>query len=676
MDEEWDEWNDEDERAEELKTQEALNLLCQKIDRIIAGSTAIDVLSGPDVPAPGATSGNRIFINHTFIENKLLSEDANLLERLTMTLCVNAHELGHRLFSQGYESEVWAKRRKELWENWNVTPSTGTYPPDVDKALNMLEDQREELFMALRFPKTKDYFRMVALKFLRDQAHAGTLRAEAYALWYGRRHILPIPLIARLRQACANTYGEGETLRIEEIINEYCSLGNTEGDHSRMWELAIELVKIIGDFDQPNCMPQGKTSAKVRNQEEISKEAGEALGKVDEAIEKKKDEAKSEEQKNDEKAPSAGTSADKDEKKDEKKSTPPSQAKRERITEKEIEDVLDAAEDAAWDKIEEDVLDKMESLRGAGIGTDFGDASKTVHLDEQYITRARTIAKMFKDIVVDLNMEEKRFQRKGKLDVRRLSTCLQAQSNRMFKHRQRDLTHETAMAVHIMFDVSGSMGSVDHGPMKQMVRDATGNWVEGQHPGSPAHIAMTTSYTLAKAAELAGHKVKISAFADVTKTVKDWNARKYGGTVPGCGGGTDPSKGILDAKKDFDAICHAENINHKVLIIVTDGEFGNMETANTNLKRLIEREGVHVYIIGIGAEIGYKTVPENEYRSVNGSYKLVKNPNAGEKIKNPNAPTAEEIVDIKTAVELPTVLKKLLKRLNKNVAADVKRRMA
>lgn len=623
----WTEWD------EERYVREGYNALCQKIDRILSGSMAIDVVSAPkNFSAPAALDGNKILFNHDWIK-KLAKDDD--WDRLAVMLAINMHELGHHQFTPAMDNPIWDSLRRAAYSsapyrNVNL----------IHNALNVLEDQRQELFMSLRYPKARDYYRLANVRLMRDVVkNFGELPAENYLLYYGRRHFLPNPLIAHLRAQLVGKYGPSVVDEADAIIDEYITIAsNDDARLARMWELALALADLFPVPTQ-NCMPNGTVKARVKKpQEDIAEKAKDTLKTVDEHNEDENDAGGNptdiEQRDGDEEAEDVDGGDD-----GSKTETAPSQSKKEpKPPIEDIKEYLEELEEKSEDRVADDVDEKLDSLEGT-YDSDLGDSEKSVPLPTNYLPRARQLTALFKNIVQDLTMQDFRNQRRGHLDVRRIASCLATNSNRMFRHRQRDLTNNARMAVAVSFDTSGSMGE-------------------------NAHIAMEAALTVAKAVEMAGHVSKISAFSDKTYYIKNWRDKRYGANdVPGWGGGTSPLQGFKKLYRDFEAVGLAEEIVNKVFIIITDGQWESDEDCHKALNALRKRQGVKVYIIGINYEpsIGTQT------RTADGGWEY-------------HAITLDKVCadaqrTIKNIDELLPTMKELLKRLAKDIAEDVRARL-
>lgn len=612
---EWDDpedWIDDEGFAREANAviSSGLNDLCQKIGRILTGIENLTVEGFDSLPRtmtnipsgiPGLTANKVIYLNHGNIESM---SEGSLEKRLRLTIGVFLHELGHVDFTPTLTNDVFKEKRKEF-----VTRSAQDYIAvrNSDYAFNMLEDQRQELLEGTRYPKARDYYRLVMIAMIRKAiGESKTIGRHWYALYYGRRHLFPARFVKKMEQASVAGLGAAQTDRIKQIITEFQHLPSRGKENlEKMQELSWELAGILGNNtpESQSCNQSTKGAPRMRqgDEDKIREQAENGMGQLD------KDRAGDTE--NNEESGERGQGGD--------ERPDGSKEKREEngggVDGDSIEDALGSLsqlEEKIAERLLEDLEDKMDSLQDH-IASGYDElkdgkddknhwAPTTKENDD-----ARRIANYFKDIAIDLKQQYFRNLKKGRLDTRKLSSALASNSVRLFKRRQPDISNMASMAVHVAFDASGSMGGFWKGEDIMVYDTPGGRW----SPQARYHyvdrysngwLARSAAYVISKAAEWGGHYSRVSVFGTETHNIKGWNDKEFmGNRTAGIGGSTNPTKGFQRAIRDFAAICDAKGIQNKVYIIVTDGEFDNT-TQDVKLLRILKRLGCHIYIMGIG----------------------------------------------------------------------------
>ena len=559
----------------ELATQAGMEALCQKIGRILTASETLEVQSIDKLPSkiarangfaqcPGVSCGNKIYLNHTCIAELA---GIGLAQRLRITIGVFLHELGHVDMTPALENAIFQKMRRES-NNWKNQ--------ERDKYFNVLEDQREELLEGTKYPRARDYYRLVIIAMLRQALKRdGQLTALAWVLNYGRRHLLPQAFMRQLEGLALAALGLEKVSRIKAMITRYQHLsGRGDSSLTEMYTLATELSQILGSPQSLNapCHQSRASKPKInlKDERELLDKANAALAKLD---------ANREKQEGPQDASHSGDGALGGPDKPDMES-------------------LDGLEQSIIDKLQHDLDLKMDALRehiGAGLdeqskdrdgGTDWAES-------EAEISSARRMAAYFRNVAQDLKLEDHRNLKRGRLDVRRLSSALASNSNRIFRHRQPDISRNASMAVHIAFDGSGSMGGFCK------VRRLAFSTGEPKDYISSGYHARSAAYIISRAAELGGHFSRVTAFASWTCQVKGWNEKVFSaGRVGGIGSGTDPTDGFRRAVRDFDAICNEKQIKNTVYIIITDGQF--YDPAAKKILEILKKQGTYIYILGIG----------------------------------------------------------------------------
>jgi hypothetical protein len=288
--------------------------------------------------------------------------------------------------------------------------------------------------------------------------------------------------------------------------------------------------------------------------------------------------------------------------------------------------------DSALDKVRDEVEKRYEALTASELAPQLGGSRKKA-VEPENIASANKLSRIFREINQDLVTTMERGHRRGRLDARRLSVAMAANSDRIFRRRIKDLSPDAALAVHVAIDTSSSMYDrpID-----------LGDWsVTSPRPGD---VAIAAGFALAKGVELAGHIAKVSTYSDGDVVHKRWLDEQYRALARVHHGGTNPELLLRRSLLDFPYLERELEIHNHVLIIITDGDWQNEEVCETLLKELVKR-GVHLIEIGIGIEP--KAIP--------GAWRIV---------------TISSVQDLSHAMVDP------LRKLAVEIAKNVRRRVA
>lgn len=551
-----------------------LELLCQRTARIITQDFNLSVVptrnkeNGETYEINGAPAGlvdsNTIVLDH----NRIIERSQGTGEdRVGLTMSLLMHEVGHHQHSPGITNPEWANM------HWQAL-----------RALNALEDPRQERLISARYNKTEDYFRLAASRFIikviTDRGGGdldSMIAAQSYPLIKGREHLFKKETLKIFSDAF-DIHFPGSRDEVDQIISEYQKiLAVSPQDRRHMRDLAQRLATILGNVVSDNCLPQTKLVRGKAGLKDIRDDMDEALKKElrrQREAEKKEGSANSDQE----------SSSESD---DEEGNDPMS--------------VIEALQDEGGRSLERmraELNEQMSSAhlkgRGAGKGTSTMRASVPVTIDA---LTAKKIERIFSLPMLDLRMEERRRQRSGRLDMNRLSNAIVNGSPRIFRKRRKDLTQNASVAVHVSLDYSSSMGGVT-----PQVLSAGG--------------------TLMKAIAGAQHNTKLSVFSDDWQILKDWDSVRVNG-VTISQDGTQPEKLLQHAHNDFLTRQYSEGDRRQIFIIMTDGGWvGNCD----RYIKAMRTEGVLVVLIDFdhgeswgeshygdhGADMHFrvKTVPE------------------------------------------------------------------
>lgn len=206
---------------------------------------AVDQILNPDVlkvrvveevhAPPAWTDGSTITIN----AGALPPLHKGTRVDLATWIGVNAHELGHTLFTPRDKTPLMARVR-----------AVSTAYPGMRKCLNILEDQRQERLMIAQYPPLKVYLLAAALHFFKreDNVHSPTV----WALVAGRTW-----LDVDIRKGARAAF-DGDAGEVARIIGAYQRLGDPGiNDADEAFDLAMELHSILLDQSMDGQIPEG-----------------------------------------------------------------------------------------------------------------------------------------------------------------------------------------------------------------------------------------------------------------------------------------------------------------------------------------------------------------------------------------------------------------------------------
>lgn len=372
--------------------------MCQTLDRVLTGSARLTVSEARyPAGAPAWQDGSKIMLEPEVIR-QMVHNPNDEREVLPTIVALNLHEYGHFDFTPRPDNPIWERRKQALG-------STSKWRP-VFHWLNVVEDQRQEMIVSTRYASARDYFRLHVIKGMHAVHNKyGSIPPENFLLYYGRRHMLPRPLLNRLETDLVAKYGQDKVTEAKTLIDEYMGISATnDAALERMWDIPTRINDMFPqppESDRPSCLEIGHIGAKV-NKTAQDKAIAVGIGILEQS---------------DKMTQNAPTSAKGD----------------------------------MTSSLERALNDQLSRMAGA-----LGQKTEEIR-SRIYGTAAVKLARMFEEVSTDLQMTEHNRLRRGKLDIRRIPQNLANNDPRVFHRRQDDLSPRAKMLVHIMVDVSGSM---------------------------------------------------------------------------------------------------------------------------------------------------------------------------------------------------------------------------
>lgn len=620
---------------------EAIRRLCQRVGRILAHDDRLIVKTHFGAgPARAWIADHEI----TFAQDVISNTVADMTDRTKVCIYLLFHELGHYRDDPRPDNAIW----KAAMQKMQATPTGKSDWAQQKMALNILLDQRHEIITSMRYPIARDYFfdnTLRDMKMVIDQL--GGLPPENHMLYYGRRHILPAPILAATRKALVDKHSEPTVVKAEALIDEFLPLTLSDVDVRRMWDIADELRRLFTPPQSNDCIGQGATGkgADKGSSDKASRQiikdrkykAGEGAPLAD-FIEGEGECSHCEGEGTDGEGKPCdkckGTGKGKGESQEAKDGQPGKGAGRgwddDRMTfadgdyttdpkndpNQTVAEMIDAAAERADAALAKDLAPFLDAVKDALNDDSVVDQALGQHIIDQ----ANRITRMFEKINVDLDLQDVYGLKSGRLDVRRVVQAMVTSNDRIFRKRQQELTEEAKMGVFISVDASGSM---------------SGSFTQ----------AMDAGLTIGCGAEKAGHMVKIIAF-DSGKpydVVKGWFSKAYHrASFEGHGGGTPFLPFLTRINAELDVLHNAEQIRHSVVFVVTDGEHGDGDQQVRAAMRVTKKKhATHIYWIGIG-------MTPRKY------------------------PEVERVISIRSAAELEHAMRNLMRDLAQRIHDDVK----
>ena len=199
----------------------------QKADRILTGSPIVFQFTEDRSEPIAWSDGKSITFNGSLIKE--------IDEKTVCSLHgLNYHEVAHILFS--------ARAGTKLGKAIMNDPRSD----QLRQAFNLLEDNRAEYLLGLKYPSVRPFLTTTVLEYVADRP---SKLGQNWVLLAGRKYLSP-----ELRQLSArfsiNLIGEKKTAEVYDLVNEYCRL-LFPSQYDRALEILNRLVDIL-DIEQVN----------------------------------------------------------------------------------------------------------------------------------------------------------------------------------------------------------------------------------------------------------------------------------------------------------------------------------------------------------------------------------------------------------------------------------------
>jgi hypothetical protein len=176
------------------------------------------------------------------------------------------------------------------------------------------------------------------------------------------------------------------------------------------------------------------------------------------------------------------------------------------------------------------------------------------------IQMAKMLRKKLEMLTAGLQEETAYGQRSGRVHLKSAKTAEITHSSRIFKKKLPDESNKARMAVSILVDGSGSMGSVTANKSKM-------------------NVAVRTCFVIANELERMGNFVEVRGFGDDDVQVKafgqkhaDWGDTNWSRTGAG---NSDTHTSVIAARENLNEISRKEDFQTKVLMLFGDGAWAD-----------------------------------------------------------------------------------------------------
>jgi hypothetical protein len=325
----------------------ATKYVLEKTDRILnRNDVRVEIRDSQSVPAPAFTNGELITINSNYEPLKSSLSTGFSTKSMLLVTALNYHELAHCMFMPRLDTKL----VKDIQH-------AGAF-----FSFNILQDQIDETRFVQLYEPAKNYFTaVVAYYMMKDESY---LRSN-YVLVSGR---LFIP--KRLREKFKENFDRPEIIPdLDALIAEYKTLSYPD-DQQRMYEIVIDLDKLLGGIQNLSTSPAVLTPHDMIKQGSPDQERSRQLAEEDEEDYEPEEEttdqgAAGEQEEPEESADDQGASGSEDEDGDDDSASSDagSDDSGTGASEPDIEDTLADVFDQALKEVEQEVSDRIDSVK-------------------------------------------------------------------------------------------------------------------------------------------------------------------------------------------------------------------------------------------------------------------------------------------------------------------------
>jgi len=208
------------------------------------------------------------------------------------------------------------------------------------------------------------------------------------------------------------------------------------------------------------------------------------------------------------------------------------------------------------------------------------------------IQMSRMLRKKLEQLTSGLQEETAYGQRSGRVHMKSAKTSEITHSTRIFKKKLPDESNKARMAVSILVDGSGSMGSVSANRSKM-------------------NVAVRTCFVIANELERMGNFVEVRGFGDNDVQIKafgqkhaDWGDSNWSRTG---GANCDTHSSIIAARENLKEISTKEDFQTKVLMLFGDGAWADIKKVGDEITKC-NKDGIITVFMKYdeGNRVGYK----------------------------------------------------------------------
>lgn len=520
----------------ETRRVEAWRSVFEKTCRLIGnGRISIKIGNSPQI---GFTNGQEIVLSKDFLSRQAAAADQ--IAGIMRVKGLVYHEMAHILFGP---------RR-----NQTITRSVSGSPDHLlQTAFLMLEDQRVETIFGTEFTPARRYFEATVLEQL---ANGNITPMHAYLFIQGRT-FMDRKMVRDARNLFKEMYeaeNPGITQEVKDIVNEYVRL-DVIRDHQLGFDLILKFADILRKLKippQPNC---------TGGQDQSAGTSQPVVQQVRAQVQKDQNENDKQDQQ-DQQAQSSPGEGDQDDHQPQGGQNPPPKKSPQQQAKDLQQQAKQKQEEAMGDEsLKDDAKETLKAIKSTmdkSAGTESGGfGKKTRHPSSEEQGLVNKCVRLLKEIKTESEPEVMRRKSTGRIDMQKL---LQANPNDFDVFTSYDEGDEdrTTLEAVILVDNSGSM------------------------QGNPVKHASSSIWILKRAFDKLDFKTTVIVF-NSSHQVLYGSKNKVPPMVTELSseGGTSPRSALMQAEK---ILMFSDQWN-KVLVVVTDGDWGETQACEDIIKR-------------------------------------------------------------------------------------------
>lgn len=236
-------------QAKHARFKRTMGAVDRVLSRACEGLELADPTKGGRNAPPGWTDGITVTLNPSRLPPLVDRQGKPLTENLVVWLGINAHEVGHTLFTPRQDSPLQVKLK---------TMDKEEVYSGIRKIENLAEDQRQERLVIGKFRPWGTYLSAAAVRLIVEQVMGGdedgnqekALQENLHKMWplLCGRTWLPAEVRRMARDAWDEVHGAGAGKRVADLIGAYQRLGDPGYEDAN--EAVGILTKLLTELNQ------------------------------------------------------------------------------------------------------------------------------------------------------------------------------------------------------------------------------------------------------------------------------------------------------------------------------------------------------------------------------------------------------------------------------------------